>query len=333
MTLPLDSDENSMDSDALALGAPHIPVLVSQIGGNEGYQGGIGTLALNADLLISIDPWLDNAIGQSCQLFWGDDVTPVLTETLDTPEKLTAPLLFHVQASQILDGSAFPVFYRVIRSSGNEADSFKLKILIKRTLPGGLLDKPEPPSHPHLLYSFTPDIKEGVDSELAKHGIFIRIEPYLNITPFDRIVARWGDEEKVMFYPVTPEQISEPKNHPILIRFDEQLIKRAGDGKQSIIFQVIDRCGNRPHAYAPWAIPTEVIVNTKRIPAPLVTGEQGGVLDPAYNSNIEVFASGVGPSAGDSVRVHWQGRIERQTTAKTYSGSGALEFLMGQQGS
>lgn len=109
--------------------------------------------------------------------------------------------------------------------------------------------------------------------------------------------------------------------------FDEKLIKRAGDGKHSITFQVIDRCGNRPHAFAPWAIPTEVSVNVNRIPAPTVTGEQGDVLDPAYLSSIQVVASGAGLLADDSVRVHWQGRIERETTPKTYSGNGALEFF------
>ena len=325
MTLPPETDENSTDSNVLALGAPHIPAWISPIGGDEGYHGGIGAAALTADLLVSVDPWLDNAIGQSCHLFWDDDVTPVLTETLDTPEKLTTPLLFHVPASQILNGSAFPVFYRVIRSSGNEANSFKLNLLVKRSLPGGVLDKPEPQGHPRLLYSFTPDIKDGVDSEMARQGIVMRID-YLNTSAFDRIVARWGDEEQVMFYPVTPEQISDPQNHPILIRFDEQLIKRAGDGKHLITFQVIDRCGNRPHPYAPWAIPTEVNVNVNRIPAPVVTGEQGGVLDPAYLSSIEVIASGVGLLAGDSVRVGWQGRTARETTSQTYSGSGKLAF-------
>lgn len=326
MTLPPKTDENSTDSNVLALGAPYIPAWISPIGGNEGYHGGIGAATLNADLLVSVDPWLDNAIGQSCQLFWDDDVTPVMTEIIDTAEKLTAPLLFHVPASQILDGSAFPVFYRVIRSSGNEADSFKLNILIKRALPGGVLDKPEPQGHPRLLYSFIPDIGKGVDSEMARQGIAMQIETYPNISPFDRIVARWGDEEEETFYPITPEQISDPKNHPIVIRFDEELIKRAGDGKHLITFQVIDRCGNRPHAYAPWAIPTEVSVNVNRIPAPTVTGEQGGVLDPAYLSSIQVVASGAGLLADDSVRVHWQGRIERDTTPKTYSGNGTLEF-------
>jgi hypothetical protein len=218
------------------------------------------------------------------------------------------------------------VFYRVRRNSGIESDSFKLNILIKRKLPGGVLDNPEPLGHPGLRYTFTPDIKDGIDSEMAKQGIAMRIEPYQNITVFDRIIARWGDTEQVSYYPVTPEQINDPQNHPILILFDEQLIKRAGDGKHSITYQVIDRCGNRPHPHAQWAIPTEVSVNVNRIPAPTVTGEQGGVLDPAYATNIQVVASGIGLVAGDRVRTHWLGREERETEEKTYSGSGTLTF-------
>ncbi len=294
--------------------------------GDEGYHGGIGADLVKDNLLIIVGPWLDNGYGQSCQLFWDDDITPISTEIIDTPEELTDPLQFFIPATQIKDGSVFPCFYRVIRTSGNENDSFKLKVLVKTTLPGGVLDKPEPLGHPGLRYTFIPDIKDGVDSEMAKQGIAMRIEPYENITVFDRIVARWGNEEQVTHYPVTAEQISDPQNHPILLKFDEQLIKRAGDGKHLITYQVIDRCGNRPHVNARWSIPTEVSVNVNRIPAPTVTGEQGGVLDPAYVTDIQVVASGIGLAKGDNVLVHWQGRVERETATKTYSGSGTLVF-------
>jgi hypothetical protein len=326
MTSASNPEDPTASNDTSTLYAPHIPELISPMDGDEGYHGGIGAAALNADLVVIVDPWLDSDMGQTCKLFWDDDVTAILTETIDKPEELNVPLLFRVPASQILDGPAFPVFYRVRRNSGNESDSFKLNILIKRTLPGGVLDNPEPLGHPGLRYTFTPDIKDGIDSEMAKQGIAMRIEPYQNITVFDRIIARWGDTEQVSYYPVTPEQISDPQNHPILILFDEQLIKRAGDGKHSITYQVIDRCGNRPHPHAQWAIPTEVSVNVNRIPAPTVTGEQGGVLDPAYATNIQVVASGIGLAAGDRVRANWLGREERETEEKTYSGSGTLTF-------
>ena len=326
--IPLSSHINDPDSeiDLSRLWPPDIPALIKPIDGDEGYHGGIGAAALEDDLLTIVYPWLHIDLGDKCLFFWDDDVSPIETQIIDTPEKLAKGLDFKTPVKQIQDGSAFPVFFRVIRSSGNHSDSDKLYVLVKRTLPGGVLDKPEPLGHPGLRYTFIPDIKDGVDSEMAKQGVAMRIEPYQNITVFDRIVARWGNEEQVIHYPVTPEQISDPQNHPILIMFDEQLIKRAGDGKHSITYQVIDRCGNRPHAYAPWAIATEVSVNVNRIPAPTVTGEQTGVLDPAYVTNIQVVASGIGLAAGDSVRAHWQGRIERETAAKTYSGSGKLEF-------
>jgi hypothetical protein len=326
MTSASNPEDPTASNDTSTLYAPHIPELISPMDGDEGYHGGIGAAALNADLVVIVDPWLDSDMGQTCKLFWDDDVTAILTETIDKPEELNAPLFFRVPASQILDGPAFPVFYRVRRNSGNESDSFKLNILIKRTLPGGVLDNPEPLGHPGLRYTFTPDIKDGIDSEMAKQGIAMRIEPYQNITVFDRIIARWGDTEQVPYYPVTPEQINDPQNHPILILFDEQLIKRAGDGKHSITYQVIDRCGNRPHPHAQWAIPTEVSVNVNRIPAPTVTGEQGGVLDPAYATNIQVVASGIGLVDGDRVCVHWAGRVERRSEEQTYPGSGTLEF-------
>ncbi|MFJ2465880.1 hypothetical protein [Pseudomonas sp. NPDC087615] len=320
------ADESVAGGDAQELGAPIIPSRISPIDGNEGYHGGIGAEALSKDLLVIVDPWPDNGLGQSCQLFWDDDQTPIRTEIIDTPEELTEPLQLYIPATQIKDGSAYPVFYRVTRPSGNDSDSFKLNILVKRTLPGGILDKPEPLGHPGLRYAFIPDIKDGVDSEMAKQGIAMRIEPYENITVFDRIVARWGNEEQVTHYPVTAEQISDPQNHPILLMFDEQLIKRVGDGKHSITYQVIDRCGNRPHVHARWSIATEVSVNVNRIPAPSVTGDQDGVLDPAYVKDIQVVASGVGLANGDNVLVHWQGREERETAPQTYSGRGTLEF-------
>jgi hypothetical protein len=326
--IPPSSHINEPDSEngLLRLWPPDIPALITPIDGDEGYHGGIGAAALNADLLAIVDPWLEIDLGDKCLFFWDDNVSPIETQIIDTPEKLKEKLYFYIPVKQIQDGSAFPVFFRVIRSGGNQSDSDELNVLVKRTLPGGVLDKPEPLGHPGLRYTLTPDIRDGVDREMARNGIAMRIEPYQHITVFDRIVARWGNEEQVIHYPVTPEQISDPRNHPILIMFDEQLIKRAGDGEHLITYQVIDRCGNRPHAYAPWAIATEVSVNVNRIPAPTVTGERGGVLDPAYASNIQVVASGIGLLAGDSVSAHWQGRIERETEPKTYSGSGTLEF-------
>ncbi|MHC8340330.1 hypothetical protein [Pseudomonas sp. HLT2-19-2] len=326
MTLPTPPGATFEDSSLLALWAPNIPALITPLDGDEGYDGGIGADALETDLLVIVDPWFDMAIGDRCLLFWDDAVNPMSTEIIDTEEKLDKPCRFYVPKGQILDGSAFPVFYRLIRASHNEIDSIKLNVLIKRTLPGGVLDKPEPLGHPRLRYSFNPDISTGVDGDMAKNGIAMHIEPYQNITVYDSIVARWGNNEEADHYSVTPDQIKDPLNHPILISFDEQLIKRAGDGRHLVTYQVIDRCGNRPHVNAPWAIPTEVTVNLLRIPAPTVTGEQGGVLDTAYVTKIEAVASGVGLIAGDSVWINWQGRVERETTTVPYSGSGVLRF-------
>ncbi|MFJ2713142.1 hypothetical protein ACIOZM_19920 [Pseudomonas sp. NPDC087346] len=314
--------------DLSVLPAPLIPALVRPIDGDEGYHGGLGANAQSTDLLVIVDPWLDMRIGQKCLFYWGDDVAPVKTEIIDTPEKLNKPLQFLVPANQLLNGRVFPVFYRVVRSSGNEAESGKLSILIKFTKPGGVLLKPEPLGHPELRYAFIPDIKDGVDAESAEKGITLLIAPYPNMTIFDRIVARWGNAERVDFYPVTADQIDDPKNHPILIMFDKTLIKRAGNGVHAVTYQVIDRCGNRPDDKAPWAIATDVQVNLDRIPPPMIEDTEEGVLDPAYVKAPQVIVSGMGLIAGNRVRVHWQGREERETQSQVYTGVGEMRFAI-----
>jgi len=328
--IPTSSHLGDTDTDnaLLRLWPPDIPALITPIDGDEGYHGGIGAAALKADLLAIVEPWLETGLGDKCLFFWDDDVSPIETQIIDTPEKLEEKLYFNIPIKQIQDGTAFPVFFRVIRASQNHSDSDKLNLLVKRTLPGGVLDKPEPLGHPGLRYTLIPDIKDGVDREMARNGIAMRIEPYQHITVFDRVIARWGNEEQVIHYPVTRQQIEDPTNHPIIITFDEALIKRAGDGIHAVTYQVIDRCGNRPHEHAPWAVITDVEVDLKRstLPAPTVTGEEDGVLDPAYVPTIKVVASGTGLNTDDSVWVKWHGREERETTAQRYSGSGTLVF-------
>ncbi|MHC8371056.1 hypothetical protein ACYZT2_09635 [Pseudomonas sp. MDT1-85] len=326
---PLSTLVNNSDTTLLRLWRPIIPALITPLEGDEGYHGGLGAEALEVNLLIIVDPWLHMTLADTCSVFWDDDAFPVSTQIIDTPDKVDQRLFFEVPASQIQEGSAFPVFFRVTRSGHNSADSDNINVLVKRTLPGGLLDKPEPLGHPGLRYTLTPDIKDGVvDKEMAKKGIVMRIEPYQHITVFDRIVARWGNEEQVIHYPVTREQIDDPENHPILITFDEALIKRASNGTHAVTYQVIDRCGNRPHEHAPWAAMTNVDVDLNRstLPAPTVTGEEGGMLDLAYVTTVQVVASGAGLFVGDSVWIKWQGRVERETTTQMYLGTGPLAF-------
>lgn len=328
--IPPSSHINDPDSEngLSRLNPPKIPKLITPIDGDEGYHGGIGDNDLKDDLQVTVDPWLNIGLGDKCLFFWKDDVSPIETQIIDTPEKLKKGLSFEIPEKQIRGGSAFPVFFRVKRASDNESDSGKLNVLVKRTLPGGVLDKPEPLGHPGLRYTLIPDVKDGVDREMVRNGIAMRIEPYLNITVFDRIVARWGNKEQMTHYPVTLEQIKDPTNHPIIITFDEALIKRAGDGIHEVTYQVIDRCNNRPHENAPWAVVTKVEVDLKRnpLPPPTVTGEEDGVLDTAFVTTIKVVASGIGLNTGDSVWVEWNGRVERKTTAQSYSGSGTLVF-------
>ena len=317
---------------------PDIPALIKPIHGDEGYHGGIGAAALKADLLAIVEPWLEIGLGDKCLFFWDDDVSPIETQIIDTPEKLNEKLYFNIPVKQIQDGSAFPVFFRVIRSSGNRSDSDKLNVLVKQTLPGGVLDKPEPLGHPGLRYTLIPDIKGGVDKEMARNGIAMRIHPYQNITVFDRIVARWGNEEQVIHYPVTRDQIEDPTNHPIIITFDEALIKRAGNGTHEVTYQVIDRCNNRPHEHAPWAPVTKVAVDLTPIELklPKVLEAYGALGDrlkmgDIYNArHVTVqIPHYQGMAIGHTIRVRWaSARNTYDSAITTVEKVGPMDFTV-----
>lgn len=312
---------------SIALRPPQVAGLVSPIEGAENYDGGLGIAAFENDLHISAPPW-QMSLFDECRLFVQDPTSPIRLEVIDNHEELNQAVRFILTKGEILDGSN-RAFYTVTARHQTPEKSTELKLLVKRTRPGGELGQPEPGGHPRLLYRFIPDISGGIDQDIADKGVRMIVLSYPNITIYDRITARWGLEEEVVFYPVTQQNIDDPTNHPIEIFFSKELIERAGKGVHAVIFQVIDRCDNYPHPFAPWAIPTNVSVNlgdTKRLPPPIVEGAQNGMLDPAYLTSISVKVPKSGLNLDDLVHVDWRGRIPRQTPEQSYIGGETLDF-------
>lgn len=257
------------ENQVLALFAPHIEGRVD-IMPPEDYDGGIPIGAVNEDLYVLIDPWVKMSIFDKVELFWSDTTAPVASMTIHDPSKLDQPVLLRIDECQVLDGDA-SVFYRVTRISANPADSTPLKLLVKLTRPGGLDESPEE-GHSGFRFTLTPDVSSGVDLAMAEQGIVMRIEPYKNMAPYDRITARWGSQ-KVTFYPVTKQHITHPSAHPIELTFTKDIITAHGDGTDvEVTFQAVDRVGNYPDPKAPWAKKAHVMVDlsANRLSAPVV---------------------------------------------------------------
>lgn len=156
------------------------------------YAGGVPIRAIEGDLQCIIPPWGVMGIGDAVDLFWQSLTSPVATKTIQFDYEVNQQVVLWVPKNQVLDGDAMPVFYRVRRRNQAPEDSEpKETYLVKTTRPGGYDDSPEP-GHSGFRYRFLTDISGGVDADLADRGVQMLIEPYDNMTAFDRIVCRWG---------------------------------------------------------------------------------------------------------------------------------------------
>ena len=308
-------DQTAQDETPLANRPPTI-VARTEMTHPEHYDGGISIAALAHGLRVAINPWLNIAYDDLVEMFWGNNAHPVWKKVIDRAEELTEGVRFNIPSGFIIDGEATPVFYRVTKLHQTPEDSTPLSIyLVKLTRPGGVDDDGEGNGNPGLKYSFTPDISGGVTSNIANRGVQMLISPYENITRFDRIVARWGDQE-VIHYPVTQEQITDPVKHPIVLTFTKEIIEKAGNGARlPVSYQVIDRCGNYPDERDPWAKLTQVFVDLDdhRLDAPivLVAGQPVETieLDALGDADVTVRVNTFIPdfAVGDTIRVTWTG--------------------------
>ena len=304
-------DQTAQDETPLANRPPTI-VARTEMTHPENYDGGISIAALAHGLRVAINPWLNTAYDDLVEMFWGNNTHPVWKKVIDRAEELTEGVRFNIPSGFIIEGEATPVFYRVTKLHQTPEDSTPLSIyLVKLTHPGGVDDDGEGNGNPGLKYSFKPDISGGVTSNIANRGVQMLISPYENITPFDRIVARWGDQE-VIHYPVTQEQITDPVKHPIVLTFTKEIIEKAGNGARlPVSYQVIDRCGNYPDERDPWAKLTQVFVDLDdhRLDAPivLVAGQPVETieLDALGDADVTVRVNALSPdfAANDLIRM------------------------------
>lgn len=277
-----------VENQLLVLSEPFI-VGKTELATPEHYRGGIPVRAVEDDLQCIINPWATMKIGDLVEVFWDNLTTPVRSIRIDYEEQVNQKVVFKIPKGFILDGAP-QMFYRVSRDNQTPED-FKppLTLLVKLQRPGGFDDSPED-GHSGLKYTLIPDVSNGVDLGMAERGIQMLIAPYENITPYDRIICRWGSQE-VAYYPVTQEQIDDPINHPILVTFSKDVIESHGDGADvAVTYQVIDRVGNYPDERAPWAKITRVLVDMKgdRLTAPqvLVNGK------PVFAIDLEQLGEG-----------------------------------------
>ncbi|VEF11671.1 Uncharacterised protein [Pseudomonas fluorescens] len=279
----------------------------------EHYHGGIPIRAVEGDVQVRVDPWVNMDIGDRFDMYVNNPDHAVWGEEIGQ-EQVNQPLIFRIARGHFVEGAA-EIYYRVTRTSqATETSKPILIMLVKLQRPGGFDDNTEE-GHSGLTFTLLPDLSNGVTPEIADRGVQMQIAPYENIATHDSIIARWGSQE-VTYYPVTQQQIDDPVNHPILIEFTKEVIAQHGDGPDvAVTFQVIDRVGNYPDERAPWAKIQRVLVdvagNRLRAPVIVVNGRPVTAIDLEQlgesDVTVLVYTQPADFNEGDRIRLTWTG--------------------------
>lgn len=249
-----------------ALKSLYIPAM-TKLNPTEHYTGGIPIRAVENGLQFIVPAWLHMDLGHTVELFC---FGTVLSKTLEHASELNRDVIFTLAKGFVLDGDAADIYYKItIKNQQPEESTPRWTLLVKLTRPGEYDDIPGDDGHSD--FNFTLD-RYVVDQDFTQNDVVtMHIVPYRNLTPYDRIHARWGSQ--LVIYLVSPEQAADPVKNPIYITFDYHLIKAAGDGPAvDVAYLVVDRCGNYPDERAPWSALQSVLVdmNGDRLDSPLV---------------------------------------------------------------
>jgi hypothetical protein len=249
-----------------ALKSLYIPAMTT-LNPTEHYAGGIPIRAVENGLQFIVPAWQHMDLGHTVELF---GFGTVLSKTLEHASELNRDVIFTLAKGFVLDGDAADIYYKItIKNQQPEESTPRWTLLVKLTRPGEYDDIPGDDGHSD--FKFTLD-RYVVDQDFTQNDVVtMHIVPYRNLTPYDRIHARWGSQ--LVIYLVSPEQAADPVKNPIYITFDYHLIKAAGDGPAvDVAYLVVDRCGNYPDERAPWSARQSVLVdmNGDRLDSPLV---------------------------------------------------------------
>ncbi|MFD2644926.1 RCC1 domain-containing protein [Pseudomonas japonica] len=216
-----------------------IPSLIIPVQ-TEGAVGGVnyGMLTSHENgLLVQIPAYLNMQEGDSIEVFWGDETSPVASERI-LDEHVGNPFSLFIRANRIPDG-VDDVWYVITRAgSGNKESSTPIGILVRTAFPGGTDPEPDLPGHQRLLPP-QPET-DFIDEEAAKNGVKVTVQAYPNMRRFDRITLSWGGE--LLPHEVTQDEVDAGS---LEILVSETTILAAGDSDELVlVYRVRDEVHN-----------------------------------------------------------------------------------------
>ncbi|MNF26720.1 hypothetical protein D3C84_73580 [compost metagenome] len=283
---------------------PHMKVFLDH---PDGINGGISARALNSDskgLQTLVEPYLNMAAGDQIHIYCGDEQTPVTPlPYVVKPEEVNELLFIYVPQGRIPNG-IHDIWFVVTPVGDNPGASARLKVKIKRTLPGGPNPNPGSPHHTGLMFPILPP--GLIDWDVAQDGVTVHVYPWRYMEVGDTIILSWGGVK------VTHQVREGEVGRPIALLVGFETIEEAGDGEELLVLYLLeDEVGNESDGTS---LPSYAFVeiSTFLLPRPVVEPldaegfiELGdlGPADPTLSVTVD-FPDFI---AGDEVVFHWRG--------------------------
>ncbi|ROL70598.1 hypothetical protein [Pseudomonas vranovensis] len=292
----------------------HVPYMTPLVDHPDNLDGGITLALLQTSphgLQVVVARYLQMAPGDAVHVYWGDSEQPaspspyiVRPEDLDKPDFLIVRLL---PVERIPEGIS-EVWYQVRPLSGNVRQSMRLRVKVRRLLPGGLDPDLGTPGHQGLQPPLvTPDL---IGEEHARLGVEVYIFPWENMAWGDVIELSWGGvfvRHRVQAHEV---------DQRIQIIVDYDTIAEAGDADELVlIYRLIDDVGNYSADWSPVSHAWVEIGGD--LPAPFVAdADANGLIDldklAGKDVTVQVFADlSLGFRVGDVIHLKWRGFTEQ----------------------
>lgn len=292
------------------------PVLISgiepPIDGDTESDGALGARHVEHNLEVLLLAFQPISIDTEIQLIWNNPHAPADYLVIQPENQGNRFFSLMVDKEQILPEWA-EVYCVIKRPSGNTSKTKPLKLRVKRSRPADPDPNPEADGNQGLVFFLPPDLEAGshVDMNRAERGVLVEVQPWENMSAWDRCQIAWGTE--IVEHVVKASEVQ--RSFEIMISPD--IIKENPHYvNMPVAMQIRDVAGNLPadaNSSSNWSEIKRVEVNLGLLrPRPPFLKQAGEIVDVdelAGASQIaQIFIDNDFFEKDDRIKFVWEGR-------------------------
>lgn len=292
------------------------PVLISGVEppseGDTESDGALGARHVEHNLEVLLLAFQGNVIDTEIYLIWNNPNAPVDYIVIQ-PENLGNRFFsLMVDKEQILPEWA-EVYCLIKRPSGNTSKTKPLKFRVKRNRPADPDPNPDADGNQGLVFFLPPDLEAGshVDMNRAERGVLLEVQPWENMSEWDRCRIAWGTE--IVEHVVKASEVQrsfEMLISPDIIKNNPHYVN------MPVAMQIRDVAGNLPadpNSSSNWSEIKRVEVDLGLLrPRPPFLQQAGEIVDidklGGAAQIAQIFIDNDFFEKDDSIKFLWEGR-------------------------